>query len=64
MDNEKLEQLNEELVGKGYYNVSATTIRYWYKEVFDVALKETCSLCLVEGFISLKKFYRANKDKA
>lgn len=64
MVNEKLlSEIYENIVEKSYYQVQITHLEFYYKKVYGKELNKSCSSCLIDAHIMLKKYYKENIGK-
>jgi hypothetical protein len=60
---EELKEMQEKLVSKSYYEVSIPTIRFYHLKVYGEPLNESCSACIRDSYVRLKKWYHAQIEK-
>ena len=63
MTTDELKEMHEKLVSKSYYDVPIPTIRFYHLKVYNEALNESCSACIRDSYIRLKKWYHAQIEK-
>lgn len=63
VDLEFLKSIKENVVSKGYNAVDITTLRYYYKKIYSSELNVSCSSCIIDAFIQIKKYYATHISK-